>query len=568
MAILIARVETARRTLCVVLATLMACLPSVNSCAETNAASTGAKSDKLFAASGKIDTTYVTPGAVMIAVVRPSQLMKSKAGEMLPVEVATAAGIKYLGIDPANVEEATFFVDPSNLMVPNYGFTLKFVEPQNHLKLPKEIREHTKSDKLNGREYLKSQNAELPSFYQPDKNTLLIVPEATLRMLVDNPQKTKSGPLVDRVQKVAAGSDLYIVLDIATIRPFVQMGLAGEDVPPAAKPLVDIVPLLSAAELTVNLSKPAPTELVIHANDAEAAEQVMSLLKEGVEKAREQLRDDLAPQMESEDPIERAFAQYMERISERWAEPFMPTREGAKLTLFHVDISGSPQQQFATMAIVGASVALLLPGVQAAREAARRTQSVNNLKQIALGILNYESAKKALPMQAICDKDGKPLLSWRVAILPYLDRMDLYNQFHLDEPWNSEHNKPLIAQIPEVFADPNGKLAQGKTGYLALAGKDCVFEGGDKAVGLRNVTDGTSKTIAVVEADAGKAVEWTRPEDLEFDAKNPTAGLGHVRPGGWLAMFLDGHIQTISNTKDSSAVKAMMTKAGGEAVSP
>jgi type II secretory pathway pseudopilin PulG len=565
-AIRVVTAADAQRAICFLLAMLMACLPSMNLLAETSAAQAGVKPAKPAATSGKIDTTYVTSTAVVMAVLRPAQLMKSKAGEMLPVEVATAAGMTYLGINPANVEEVTFFVDPSNPMVPNYAFTLKFAGPQAALKLPNEIRGHTRPDKLNGIDYFKSQSAELPSFYQPDKNTLIIAPDATLRMLVENPQKNKSGPLIDRVQKVAAGSDLYVAFDIATTQPFIQMGLMGEELPAQVKPFAATIPLLSAAELTVNLSRPAPTELVVHANDAESADRVMSLLKEGVEKAREQLRDDLAPQRESEDPIERAFAQYMERISGEWAEPFMPMRDGARLTIFHFENSGSPQQQFVTMAVVGVGVALVLPAVQAAREAARRAQSMNNLKQIALGILNYESAKQKLPTQAICDRDGKPLLSWRVAILPYLDRRDLYNQFHLDEPWDSENNKALIAQIPAVFADPNGKLARGKTSYLALAGKECVFEGGDKVVGLRNVTDGTANTIAVVEADAGKAVEWTKPEDLKFDAKNPAAGLGHARPGGWLAMFLDGHIQAISDTMDANVVKAMVTKAGGDAV--
>src|SRR5262249_13233378 len=164
-------------------------------------------------------------------------------------------------------------------------------------------------------------------------------------------------------------------------------------------PFLDVVPLLSAAELTVNLSKPAPTELVVHANDAESAEQVINLVKEGIEKGREQMRDDLAPQMESEDPVERAFAQYMERVSGQWAEPFMPTRDGAKLTVFHVENTGSPQQQFMTMAVVGVLVALGLPATQAAREAARRNQSMNNLRQMSIALQNHHDTKKTFPAQ-------------------------------------------------------------------------------------------------------------------------------------------------------------------------
>ena len=89
--------------------------------------------------------------------------------------------------------------------------------------------------------------------------------------------------------------------------------------------------------------------------------------------------------------------------------------------------------------------------------------------------------------------------------------------------------------MPHVYINPNGNIANGKTNYLAVVGKDCVFEGNDKDVGIVQVTDGASRTITLVEADADKAVEWTKPDDLHFDANNPTTGLGHVRPGVWLA---------------------------------
>jgi type II secretory pathway pseudopilin PulG len=555
-----------QRMICIVLAASMACAPSMNLLAQTNGAAQAAGQPKAATSANKIDTTYVTPGAVVMAVLRPAQLMKSKAGQMLPVEVATAAGLKYLGIDPANVEVATGFLDSSNPTVPNYGLTLKFVQPQAGLKLPQDARAHTQNDQLNGKSYFKSQQAELPSFYAPDKSTLIIAPDQTLRQLVENSSKTKSSPLIDHVHKVAGGSDFYLMLDLATLRPLIQMGLAEEQLPPEIKPFADAVTQISTAELTVNLSNSAPTELVVLANDADAAEKVEVLLKEGLAKAREQMRADLAPQMESEDPVERAFAQYMERVSRSWSQPFMPTRDGAKLTFFRIEGSQSPQQQLTTTAVMGVLVALLMPAAQAAREAARRTQSMNNLRQMSLGMLNYESARKTLPNQAICDKDGKPLLSWRVQILPYMDQQELYNQFHLDEPWDSEHNRALIPQMPQIYANPNAKVMDGTTNYLAVVGKECVFDGTNKAVGLRNITDGTSKTIAIVEADADKAVDWTKPDDLRFDANNPTTGLGHLRPGGWLAAFLDGHIQFISNNVDPHLVKAMVTKAGGESI--
>jgi hypothetical protein len=178
----------------------------------------------------------------------------------------------------------------------------------------------------------------------------------------------------------------------------------------------------------------------------------------------------------------------------------------------------------------------------------------------------YYDAKKALPAHATYSADGKPLLSWRVQILPYIEEQDLYNKFHLDEPWDSENNRALIARMPQVFANPNLPNGTGKTNYLAVLAKECVFDGTAKGATFPKITDGTSKTIGIVEADADKAVEWTKPDDLHYDANNPTAGLGHVRPGVWLAAFLDGHVEAVSDTCDPNIVKAMMTKAGGERI--
>ena len=111
------------------------------------------------------------------------------------------------------------------------------------------------------------------------------------------------------------------------------------------------------------------------------------------------------------------------------------------------------------IAIIAVLIALLLPAVQSAREAARRAQCVNNLKQIGLAMHNYASANGGFPPAAIVDPRGKPLLSWRVAILPYLDANPLYAKFKLDEPWDSPHNKELLKYMPAVYGCPSRNLA-------------------------------------------------------------------------------------------------------------
>jgi type II secretory pathway pseudopilin PulG len=219
-------------------------------------------------------------------------------------------------------------------------------------------------------------------------------------------------------------------------------------------------------------------------------------------------------------------------------------------------------------AAAGVLVALLLPAVQQAREAARRNQAMNQLKQIALAMQNYHDVSRKFPPAATCDADGKPLLSWRVKILPYLDEAALYNEFHLDEPWDSEHNKPLIALMPSIFESPNGKpLAKGETRYVVPVGKDTVFDG-DKGITLGKITDGLSNTILILEVGEDKAVTWTKPDDMDFDPQKPLAGLGTIVDGGILAAFADGHVQSIRKSVDTDTLRRLILRNDGEAVDP
>jgi prepilin-type processing-associated H-X9-DG protein len=217
-------------------------------------------------------------------------------------------------------------------------------------------------------------------------------------------------------------------------------------------------------------------------------------------------------------------------------------------------------------ATIGMAVALLLPAVQAAREAARRTEDANNLKQLGLALLNYEDQHKSLPARAIFSKDGKPLLSWRVAILPYLEEGELYKQFHLDEAWDSEHNKSLIDKMPDAYKHPLFD-EPGKTLYVVPVGKGFVFEG-TEGTKLASITDGTSQTAMLVEVSPSKAVIWTKPDDWTPSEASPTQGLGGLFAGGIVNVgFVDGHVDGIAiKTISPATFKAILTRAGGEPV--
>ena len=210
----------------------------------------------------------------------------------------------------------------------------------------------------------------------------------------------------------------------------------------------------------------------------------------------------------------------------------------------------------------GVAIALLLPAVQAAREAARRTQCTNNLKQIMLAMLNYESANGHYPPAAIRDKSGKPLLSWRVAILPYLEYGNLYNEFHLDEPWDSPHNLALAEQMPKAYLCPSRRAEPNTTSYRVVNGPGSLFDD-PKGVPIAGVMDGTVSTIAV--AEFKEAVPWTKPDDVPLDATTATL-FGSDHPGGFNAALADGSVRFFKATVDPTLLKKLLTRNGGEIV--
>ena len=437
----------------------------------------GASDTTLLAASdvGKFDLGYISPQAIVVAAIRPRQLLTSPALALTPVEVVAAAGLEYLGYDPADFDQVTIFSELPLGGPPNYGVIVKFAEPFKMKSIPSRLTAHTQPGTLDDEPYLESANPLLPSIYSPDTHTLVIAPDLLLRRLVNPPANAATGDSATRLASVPAGDDFYVAADIAALRPLIALALMqAKDVPPELKPLLDMPNLISSVDLSFNLTHDAPSQFIVHANDDASAEKLLAQVKsinetwqnKFVEQAHAAAEKD--PNMQG--PIGQAYLKYIDRVGHAPPQWHLE-RAGSDISLFSFRTGNSPQQQLVMVAVIGILVALLLPAVQAAREAARRTQAMNNLKQQVLAMHNYHDAKKSFPAHAICDANGKPLLSWRVQILPYLEQQALYNEFHLDEPWDSDHNKPLIARMPVVYDDPSYNIAPGKTAYLAVVGE-------------------------------------------------------------------------------------------------
>jgi Protein of unknown function (DUF1559) len=210
---------------------------------------------------------------------------------------------------------------------------------------------------------------------------------------------------------------------------------------------------------------------------------------------------------------------------------------------------------------------LLKPAARVVHDTAYRSTSMNNLKQIALALHNYHDVHKAFPAVANFDAQGKPLLSWRVHILPYLGEEKLYKEFHLDEPWDSDHNKKLVTRIPNVFAVPGlSDSDKGLTTYLAPVAANAMWTGTATRVKINEVTDGTSNTIFVIDAADKLAAPWTKPADYTYDPKDPSAGLAYRYGSVVLALFADGSVQTLPKTISAQKMLALFTRNGGEVI--
>lgn len=204
------------------------------------------------------------------------------------------------------------------------------------------------------------------------------------------------------------------------------------------------------------------------------------------------------------------------------------------------------------------------------RNAWARSFCRDNLKQIGIALYDYHEAYGSFPPAFTTDAEGRRLHSWRVLLLPYLDKRELYDQIRLDEPWDSPHNASLAAGMPEVFRCP-ADLEAGEldTSYVMIVGPD-TFADLPLPRSPSSIPDGAANTMIVAEM-SDSAVHWMQPEDLRSDQMvlqvNAPVGEG-IRSGhvgfGANALFCDGASYTLPESIEPKQLKALFTPAGGE----
>jgi hypothetical protein len=208
---------------------------------------------------------------------------------------------------------------------------------------------------------------------------------------------------------------------------------------------------------------------------------------------------------------------------------------------------------------------------------ARRSSCQNNLRQIGIALQNYHDTYGFFPPAYVADANGKPMHSWRVLLLPFLEQQNLYAQYRFDEPWDGPNNRLLAIHTPYIYRCPSdANPSESETSYLAVVGPETVWPG-EKAISLGDIRDGAGNTLIVVESHHS-GIHWMEPRDLHTLqmplAVNPLHGHGicschgaaNENASGACAQFVraDGSVGMLTNDAQPSEIRGMLTISGGE----
>jgi hypothetical protein len=489
------------------------------------------------------DLQAVPRDALATVSVRLADLWRSEFGKQLrqqkPKEVAGIAKVmeQNLGVTVDQVERVTLVFDERQEQ-PSFFVTTS--GPYERAKVIAALGRGASKESRQGRTYYVGKNNR--AAYLIDDRTFLSGPSRQIQAYLARPA-VPTGPLQDALV-LAAGKHLAVV----GVNPLPIIQQVGE--PPELEPFKALLKT-QGMTATLDLGEQARLKVRVRFPDAAAAQAGEKALRALWTLAQGAVGSGIQQMEARKEPasliaLARQAEQGLKTASLKQQGPVV---EGT------LQIKGDP----------GAAGVALLEAVQKVREAAARTQSVNNLKQLGLAMHNYHDVNRGFPPAAVYGKDGKPLLSWRVLLLPYLDQNALYKEFHLDEPWDSAHNKKLLARMPKVFAVPTDEkaLAAHETHYQGFVGKGTIFEG-KKGILISDIIDGTSNTIMFVEA--ARAVPWTKPEDLPFDPSKPLPKLGGLFPKGFSATFCDGSVRFILNTTKPETLKLLIMRNDGQVI--
>jgi hypothetical protein len=506
------------------------------------------------------DLEAVPPDALGFISIRPADLWDSEISRAIraalrsrdpETDQAALAELDraeaFYGVRLETAERFTaVLLDPAdNAMV----FIISTLRPYDRDRLIKRLTPEAKEFRSEGRTYFAGTKSGGKALHFLSDRSYVVGNEPALNRLFEHwARKQADGPL-GTPRGLAAQKHLLVA---SWNTPRIATVLRGQPLPREAEPFRPMLSVRSAS-LTGDLTRELRLDLRLDFPGMEEAREGEKAVQAGLDLAQQFLDQglrDLArnPTREQMGPFRRVVEQVQASVKAA------SVRGQGSL------VGVTVRTKLETDAVVNAAVVV--------REVAQRSASFNNLKQIGIAMHNYHDTYLAFPTAAIYSKDGKPLLSWRVAILPYIEEQPLYNEFHLDEPWDSAHNKKLLDRMPRIYRHPRARPKDAhSTYYQVFTGKGAVFEG-KKGLNLGQLTngDGTTYTLLVVEGAEG--VPWTKPADLVFDPDKPLPRVGGHFRGASPFLFADGSVRSLPDRIKEKTLRALITWNGAEVIDP
>ncbi len=383
----------------------------------------------------------------------------------------------------------------------------------------------------------------------PNPTTLVATHRDDMAEVLDNQTQSK---IVQRAINNGFDHDVAIMAEVDSFRGLLQMpaAIADQQMQGQLKGLAQLPQQLEALSLFLDFQDGLDLNVVVDTNDAQATKTIKQSFDLGYAMAAVFINGQL-PQLAKKDLGEELGGE----VSKLVQEVYIGAKGTADERKFQLNIH-VPQS--------ATEVAKKIAAV--AKEKAKDATKRNDLKQIGIACHNYHDTFKMFPFPAGTSElpaERKGKLSWRVHLLPFIDQAPLYEQFKLDEPWDSPHNKALLDKMPDVYK-LSDDAKPGYTQYVAPAGKGFVIDG-DKSRSFRDVTDGASNSIIVLTVKPDKAEPWTKPGGFDLDPAKAGEILGGV-DGGFLALFADGRVLTLDPQLDAKDLKALLTIGGNEVI--
>jgi len=195
---------------------------------------------------------------------------------------------------------------------------------------------------------------------------------------------------------------------------------------------------------------------------------------------------------------------------------------------------------------------------------------VDRLKRIGEAMAAYHDVHGCFPPAYLADDEDKPMHSWRVLLLPYLDCQELYDQYDFDEPWDGPSNPQLAAAMPEVYRCPaDADAGPTDTSYVMIVGPGTISDG-TSAIALSDIKDGAAATLVVVEM-AASGISWLEPADLSTEKMSfrvddgRALGMRSNHPGTSYGLAADGSVWGLQYEQSPAFIRGLTTVAGGEA---